>query len=193
MARSLLIMSAFLMNCSLGNAQSVPVAEVFAGYSHLWQGNQTAPGWNASASVNTNRWLGVVADFSGHYFPEEIFGSASNSGKSRPSHYRFLVGPQLSWRTPKRLTPGIHALVGLTQRRIHTSGISNPGYPFSSEAFPYSVTTTDNDFGGAVGATLDIQATDRVAVRLIQFDYLGNPSAVRFSVGIVMLHGRRGQ
>lgn len=55
------------------------------------------------------------------------------------------------------------------------------------------MTTTDNDFGGAVGATLDIQATDRIAVRLIQFDYLGNPSAVRFSAGIVMLHGRRGQ
>jgi len=174
-------------------AEDLPRLEWFGGYSHLWERNQTAAGWNASMSANVNRWLGMVADFSGHYLPEEVFGSASNSGRSRPSHYRFLVGPQLSWRTSKRLTAGMHALVGLTHTRIDTSGISIPGYPFSSEAFPYSMTTTDNDFGGAVGAMLDIRATDHIAVRLIQFDYLGNPSAVRFSVGIVMLHGRRGQ
>lgn len=174
-------------------AEDLPRLEWFGGYSHLWQKNQAAPGWNASASVNANRWLGVVADVSGHYFPEEVFGNVSNSGRSKPSQYRFLVGPRLSLRLSERLTPGIHALVGLIHRRIHTSGISIPGYPFQRDAFPYSLTTTDNDFGGAVGATLDIQATDRIAVHLIQFDYLGNPSAVRFSVGIVMLHGRRGQ
>ena len=60
-------------------AQDAPRAEVFTGYSLVsagfpfstdpaaGSGSGVLNGWNFSAAVNANRWIGVVADFGGYY------------------------------------------------------------------------------------------------------------------------------
>jgi hypothetical protein len=49
---------------------STPRVEVFGGYSLLHDGNASPTsfhGWDASSTTYVNRWLGITADFSGHY------------------------------------------------------------------------------------------------------------------------------
>jgi len=60
-------------------AQDAPKIEVFTGYSFMsagfpfstdpaaGTGSGVLNGWNFSAAVNANRWIGVVADFGGYY------------------------------------------------------------------------------------------------------------------------------
>ncbi len=60
-------------------AQDAPKVEVFTGYSFMSAsfpfstdpavggGSGVLHGWNFSAAVNANRWIGVVADFGGYY------------------------------------------------------------------------------------------------------------------------------
>ena len=86
----------FCLSMATAFAQDTPRAEVFGGYSYLHIDTQgvtgstldalcnntfgtgTCPagtfqvhnafnGWNGSVQANVNRWLGVAADFSGHY------------------------------------------------------------------------------------------------------------------------------
>lgn len=55
-------------------AQDHPKIEVFGGYQYLRAGNidgegdgANTNGWDTSATVNLNKYLGVAADFSGSY------------------------------------------------------------------------------------------------------------------------------
>ena len=73
-------------------AQDAPRAEVFGGYSYQRvDGGINLNGWNASLAGNYNKWLDLVADFSGQY---GTFDSHS-----------FLFGPQISYRGDERFTP----------------------------------------------------------------------------------------
>ncbi|MBM3804992.1 MAG: hypothetical protein FJW26_22155 [Acidimicrobiia bacterium] len=62
MVRKTLLISVMLVNCHPGLAQTLPIAEVFGGYSHLWQTTTNALGWIASGAIATNRWFGLVGD-----------------------------------------------------------------------------------------------------------------------------------
>jgi opacity protein-like surface antigen len=81
-------------------AQDYPKAEIFTGYSYL-RGNLDAnfSGFDISATVNLNRWLGATADFSGHYYQ----GFKLHS---------FLFGPKITFRGDGRINPYLHTMVG---------------------------------------------------------------------------------
>ncbi len=214
--------------------QNVPKAEVFGGYSYLHidtegvtgstldatcntlLGAGTCPpgsfgvhpsanGWNASAQFNATRFLGIKADFSGHYnTPVTISSQIANSlaqlgitGLSpKASSYSYLFGPVI-FQSKGRYKPFAHALFG--QNRIGTNlsnvkvgGIAIPG-----------LTTSDTGFAMAFGGGVDIEITGRFAVRTGQVDYLytkhdfsgGTPGIathennLRASVGIVFQFG----
>lgn len=103
-----------------GWSQETPKAEIFAGYSFVSAGFPANPdplagdfrgslnGWNASAAINVNRWLGMVADFGGYY------GSPTKGTLFKPNNcvlctttveatlhniHTFTAGPQLSLRS----------------------------------------------------------------------------------------------
>lgn len=115
-------------------AASAQRFNVFAGYSYssfglyLPQGLQLGPlsdpikhslnGWNGSLEAKVLPFLGIVADFSGHYGNATIdltcsqytvpycFASDGNVGL-----YTFSAGPQVSLRL-KKIEPYAHALFG---------------------------------------------------------------------------------
>src|SRR5512143_2113781 len=95
-------------------AQDVPQVEIFGGYSLFHfddkgleselqaidptlTANRNLHGWNAAVQFNANKWLGIVADFSGHYgnIIESPVGSVSGNV------YNFLFGPQINLRQEK--------------------------------------------------------------------------------------------
>ena len=141
--------------------QDVPKAELFGGYSFasLEAGTGLSRpklnGWNGSLTGNVNSWFGVVADFSGQY------GTQASVGRNAHS---FLFGPRFAYRGNERVTPFVHSLFGAT--RVHRDGF-NPGPPL-----PATPAQSETGFSMAFGGGLDVKASDRLAVRLVQADYL---------------------
>lgn len=191
-------------------SDSVPLVEVFGGYSYLRTDlNPNFPffgrveidknmhGWNASATVNVNKWLGVEADFSGHYGPTfDEFGFVQNPRSNlRQHHHTFLFGPKITVRNNSRFTPFGHILFGVAKTQATLTGLDE------------FVGVTDKGFAMVMGGGLDIKLGDRVAIRAAQVDHLEGrlfsdfnftltlkrlpQDNIRFSTGIVINFGRR--
>ena len=131
-------------------AQQVPRVEVFGGYS--WAGGNFH-GWNTSVTGNVNTWLGVSADFSGHY-GSELDGVI----RINKNAHSFLFGPRLS-RRGKKFTPFAYALFGATR------------FQESATISGQKLSASDTGFSSAFGGGLDVNVNDRIAVRAFQLDY----------------------
>ena len=164
----------FLLTSVPALAQDTPKAEVFGGYSFVPDAGieQVLHGWNASVNGNINRWLGLKADFSGHY-------TAGNGLKVKLHVLTF--GPQLSYRKKDKVVPFFHALFG--------GGWASAGY----QHVEYSRTA----FAMNIGGGLDWIAHKNCAVRVIQVDLLvtrfGPDASIdpRISAGIVFRLGTK--
>ena len=157
--------------------EDTPKVEVFGGYSYVG-GN--FHGWNASVAGNVNKWFGVVADVSGH-----SGGFNEIDVVERQRINSFLVGPRLSIRKHKRLTPFVHALFGPTRVKVRST---EEGETFNS---------SDTSFSMFLGGGLDIKVNASVAIRAIQIEYgranLFDESQTRgrVSVGVVFRFGKK--
>jgi hypothetical protein len=148
--------------------ENAPKAEFFGGYQYTrFDGGQNANGWNTSLTGNVNNWFGVAADFSGAY--------ASPSGVSF-HNYTYTFGPVVSLRQSDKFTPFAHFLAG--------------GY-HASAAFS-GVSASDSGFAMMFGGGLDVNYSQHVAFRAVQFDWLsmrGNGTSdnnnMRLSTGLL--------
>lgn len=160
-------------------AQNTPKVEVFGGYSLLNEdvGGLFSPstrvnihGWNAAAAGNISRWLALAADFSGHYRPN-----------ADASLHTFTFGPQISYRGKDKVTPFARLLFGGAHNRQATSFA-----PF---------TFSDTAFALNLGFGLDWNASERVGIRVIQYDAVLIPAGLsghnRFSFGVVFKFGKK--
>jgi opacity protein-like surface antigen len=185
-------------------AQDTPKVEVFTGYSFMSAGFpfSTDPaagnargvlnGWNFSATVDANRWLGVVADFGGYY------GSATKTDSFKPANcvlctgnvtgilhnmYTFTAGPQLTVRH-ENLSIFAHALFGGAHIKEDLVSFVTPSASVSSTNFAF-----------LVGAGADITLSQRFALR-IQPGYLKTEilsrtqNNFRLSAGVVFRLGQ---
>jgi len=154
---------ALLVLSTAARAQDAPKAEIFGGYSHSRAGGGDSGssfnvnGWNAAVTGNFNSWFGVTADFCGHY------GSPGGTDVSRLS---FLLGPTLRSRGHDKVSPFLHALFGGV--RGHR-GITPAGSP---PPLPQLAPASEAVFGMALGGGVDYNVNERVAIRLVQADYL---------------------
>lgn len=152
-------------------AQEAPKAEVFAGYSYLrtfGDGESlNSHGFNGSIAGNINKHFGIVGDFGFHR--ASVLDVGINT-------FTYMAGPRISGRSDK-VDPFVHALFGGAR-------LSVPDASFSDTAFAFA-------FGGG----LDIKASDSVAFRIAQVDYIGfrqegvTDNNFRYSVGIVFRIG----
>jgi hypothetical protein len=120
-------------------------------------------GWNGEVQYNLKPWLGVVADFAGHY--GNPFTSSNNQLTELPhsNSYSLMGGPVLSLKVGRKLTPFVHGLAGFD--RFHLKAGSIPGL-FGSSAF-----VTDKALAVAVGGGIDYKMYPHFSIRLGQFDY----------------------
>lgn len=184
--------------------QDAPKAEVFAGYSFVNAGfpANTDPaagefrgslnGWNASAAVNVNRWLGAVADFGGYYGsptkgttfkPANCVLCTGNAVATLHNMHTFTFGPQASVRSHD-LNVFAHALFGGAHINEDMSFLGNPLPKISATSFAM-----------IVGGGVDLRLSSRWIVRF-QPDYLrtkilnGTHNDVRISSGLVFRLGQ---
>lgn len=171
--------------------------ELFVGYSG-WiphhPGNPLSPddffnGWNSSLVVRPRPWLGIAADFSGHYGSFDVFRGATVDSLTRvPYHLKnhaMLFGPRLYFRSHKTIVPFAHLMMGIV-RIDRTSSVGGDYKPSSN-------------FGLAAGGGIDLNIRPTLAVRIVQADYVmvGGAKFIsdffpiernnfRFSTGIVL-------
>lgn len=187
-----------------GQAQDAPKVEVFTGYSFMsagfpfstdpaaGHGSGVLNGWNFSAAVNANRWIGVVADFGGYYGPVTkgnlfkpancVLCTSDFTGILHNMH-TFTAGPQLSIRQDA-VTVFAHALFGGAHIREDLV-INN----FTSDRI------SSTNFAFLVGGGVDIALSHRFVLR-IQPDYLRTEilarkqNNFRASTGLVFRFGQ---
>jgi opacity protein-like surface antigen len=187
----------------IAQAQDTPKVEVFTGYSFMSAGFpfSTDPaagnasgvlnGWNFSAAVNANRWVGVVADFGGYYGsptkgitfkPANCVLCTGNATATLHNMHTFTAGPQLTLRGDN-LTAFAHALFGGATIRE------------DMDFFGPQPKISTTSFAMIFGAGVDIALSRRFSLRL-QPDYMRTQilnrgqSNFRFSTGIVFRLGQ---
>jgi hypothetical protein len=127
--------------------ESYPKAEVFGGFSlsSMASGSPSVRnsfyGWQASLNRNLQRRLGIVGDFGAQY--KTVAGVGI-------SNYQYLFGPQISLRQEK-VTPFVHALFGAN--RTSALGLSSTNLALG------------------MGGGLDLNVSDRLSLRVPQFDW----------------------
>jgi hypothetical protein len=153
--------------------ESYPKAEVFGGFStsSIAAGAPSTRtsfyGWQASVNGNFHRNIGIVGDFGGQY--KNIAGIGI-------SNYQYLFGPQISVRREK-VTPFVHTLFGFN--RASALGLSS------------------TNLGLGMGGGLDLNVSDRLALRVPQFDWtpvraggVWSTNIIRIGFGLVIKAGQ---
>ena len=160
-------------------AQDAPKVEGFAGFSAMAVAaegeGEHAFGWQGSVAGNFHPNIGIVADFGGQYKSIDIEGTDISVRA-----HEFLFGPQFNARLEKA-NPFVHVLFGGANGRAAAD----------SESVSRTV------FMMGIGGGVDVNAGDRMAIRLIQFDWLPIHTEgewfnkiVRVSIGIVFKGGQ---
>jgi hypothetical protein len=133
-------------------------------------------GYEFSATFKILPFVGIKADFSGHY------GSAAGSSSSHVQTY--LFGPELA--LPAKVSPFVHALVGVGHQAVGTGTASSNGVPV------VILSSSENAFASALGGGIDLHIAPFLSFRAIQLDYLvtrfhsGTHNQPRASTGIVL-------
>jgi outer membrane protein OmpA-like peptidoglycan-associated protein len=188
-----------------GPHSDTPKIEGFMGYSYLRAvpslsaGNRLMwlNGGSTSVAFNFNRYLGLVGDFGG-FNETRLLLTTGNPPTAVGSYdavdagtvFTYLAGPRLSYRKHDRITPFAQVLFGGIRASQETvCKACAPSLP------------TENAFALTAGGGLDIRVHHRLAIRVIQAEYMmtrfenlsigGNDSQsdVRLSTGIVLRFG----
>jgi hypothetical protein len=168
MLRKLLTLVSGLLFSVPAMAQDQAQVEVFGGYSGQFFGSRTTSnlqGWNASPTWKFQDHVAIAADFGGYY------GSHVERISASYSLHSFLFGPQFSTGVPKleRLNLFIHLLAGAA-RESTSVGVRTVNEQFQVGLRIVDVSSTA--FAAAVGGGLDLNASDHVAFRVLQADWL---------------------
>lgn len=133
-------------------------------------------GYEVSATAKFLPFIGITADFSGHY------GTVTGSSSGHVQTY--LFGPEMAF--PAKVSPFVHALAGVAHQAVGSGTSTSNGVPvdvFSS---------SENAFATALGGGIDLHIAPFLSFRAIQLDYLmtrfhsGTQNQPRASTGIVL-------
>lgn len=194
--KKLVLVAVFLLGFSaMGMAQDVPAIEVFGGYSIVMVDTATAAGapsgnydlnlngWNGSVAFNGNQWLGFLADFGGYYGTLDTSYNYPAGVKAWAdiNMYSVMFGPKITLHRGA-IEPFVHGLFGYARLKAH--------YREEGE----SINDSENDFAMAFGGGVDVNLTDKIAIRPVQLDYFTTKTGMtgdfadhfRFSTGFVL-------
>ena len=173
----------------IAHAQQAPVStpqlEASVGYSYVRaspgnsSGGFNLNGGSASVAYNFTDRISVLADFGAYKFSGLPTGFDSTM-------YTYLFGPRISLRKASPVTPFAQVLLGGGRLNASAGGVD----------------AGENGFAMAAGGGVDIRLHPRVAIRLIQAEYLltrfprangdsATQNDVRLSAGLVFRFGSR--
>ncbi len=168
---SLMMIAVCLLLSLSAMAANEPKIDAFAGYQYtrvdIGDAGVNLNGWNGSVAGNFTEHLGIAGDFSGAYKTE--------NGASLKVH-TYTFGPVISGRKEGPFVPFAHALFGGFRASAGFGGAS----------------ASSNGFAMILGGGLDARMSDRLGIRVAQFDWeslRSDGSAAnknfRYSAGVV--------
>ena len=214
MSRRLLLgLLVIFFSLPAGAQVGYPPVEVSAGYAYVnldvpgfLAQTQNAHGFGGSLNGNFNRHFGFSADFAAQYgdvspgpplFCIAIFPpppACLQPPSTNFSAFHFLAGPRVTGRS-QRFTTFAHALFGVAHTRTSPFSLVIP-LPPPLRPIPLSIPeASDNNFAMGFGGGFDVNANRRVALRVLQFDYVpvhtdaGFLHNFRFKSGVVLKLG----
>lgn len=181
--------SEFFVGFSNGQVDSGANSE--NGLDEFFEDRESFNGFNASAVVNVNRYIGIKGDVSGTYRNDNFsFGTGTSnvSFKANSSLYNFLGGVQVKDNVMTgRLKPFAYALVGAGHGRVKINNVTCPLAVDCSDL----VGGSETGLAGAFGGGLDIRVNDKIDFRVVKIDYnpikfdSGTQHNIRLGIGIV--------
>lgn len=192
----LVLLMAVCAPVSFAQSTDTPGPEVFVGYSNLQAegipgeegdnesfddevfGERTGVnGFNTAVTGYVSPRFGITGDFSFHKKNQNFEFNGGGTGLSRGELdtrvINLMGGPQVRFPTTSRVTPFVRALFGVANTRFEAEQSTPTGTGTNESNF----TTSSTDFAMALGGGVDVRLTDRVGLRLLQFDY--NPVFLR--------------
>ena len=186
-------MAILIVSCaSVGFAQSTDYnkVDVYVGYSHnrvdtgiddsepelsdVINEREGFHGFNTSITGNLGRYVGIKGDFAGH-FKSKTFPIGTAQVDIDSSIFNLLGGIQLKDNsTETTFKPFAQFLVGVAYGKNKVDFSTDVCAAVFPSPCPADFTDTDTGLAGAFGAGLDIRASRRVDIRVIQADY--NPT-----------------
>jgi hypothetical protein len=188
--------SIFLFLAAIPVPKAYSQIELFGGYSHLQLNNAPAPigsssnGWEGGAYLHLLGPWGVEADYNNHYGVSQPALAPLNGSRYYIPGFTELYGPRFTLALPL-VHPFVHALFGTVRG---TAKVPIPDVACSPQGCP-AFTSRENAVGMAFGGGLNVKASGRIWVRLIQVDYLraqftnNTQNDIRISAGLVVRFG----
>jgi len=186
-----------------------PKVELFLGYTYLRavptqaDGNRMMwlNGGSTSLAYNFNRHLGLVADFGGYDDSQIRFNITgiipSTVVNASGTAYTYLLGPRLSFRSQRRITPFAQVLFG----GVHASDVTISS---GCTGIGCTVLPAENKFAITAGGGMDFRVQRHFSIRILQAEYLmtrfentntgagATQNDMRLSSGIVFRFGGNG-
>ena len=189
MKRLLFVCAILVVGSFFVVAEDAPKFDVYGGWSYMHASVDNADveealgddaygtykGFGVSGCGYITPNFGIVGDFSYH--------SKGFEGDNSIKNYFLMAGPQFVMRSHDAVAPFVRGLFGLAHVKAEGTvllGTNNAKWELSENKFAFG-------FGGGI----DVKVSDKVSVRVAQFDYirvLGDPiksNVFRFGAGIV--------
>jgi opacity protein-like surface antigen len=178
MKKILLVFGAILLCGIPALAQEYPKTELFMGYEFVRfnpslasSGNPSVNmhGGGGSVGINFTNMFGLKAEFTGAGIGDnKVCSSTGLNCLTRSfNFFTYMFGPQITFRQNPKVQPFFHVLFGGAYSNyyadIKSSGTISTG-PTMQDAGKQA-------FALAAGGGIDVKVSDKVAIRLAQFDY----------------------
>jgi len=171
------------------SSPDAPRVEIFGGYSFLHADlgdTEYLNGFHVSAALNPKKWVGMAADLSSSYGKTTTI-TAIDTFTPNIGTQLLTFGPRFSLRS-EMITSFGHVMFGVARiRQSNAPGLTNPTLVLMGG----TETAPAVQFGGGV----DLNATDSLAIRIFQADYLmtffnsARQNHIRLSTGVVLRLG----
>ncbi len=169
MRRSLITTMSVLLAAVVVDAQEVPRADLFLGYSFIRANSArdipafTMNGGLGTFGYNFNNHIGLEAEIGGYH------NGNIHDIEFDTTVMPYLFGPRFSYGRSKRFDPYVHFLFGATHLTTSLPVAPTTG---TGQTGPTSrIKASQDNFTMAVGGGIDLKMTHAVSVRPIQLDY----------------------
>lgn len=134
--------------------------------NEILKDKQNLRGFDTSITANFHRYVGVKGSWSLH-LREDNFTRPQGSGTIDTTVQNFLGGIQIKDNaTDSRFKPFAHAMIGVANQKIDIDS------PQMQAVFGVNdISVNETSFAQSYGGGIDIRASDRIDIRVIQFDY----------------------
>lgn len=171
-----------LFVASVAVGQQIPRAEIFYGVSYLNLGAKAAGerasllGFEFASDINLGGSWSITSSVAAQFA-----GSTDPHIHHRLEAYQFLAGPRYTFRRDK-CSPFVHALIGTSRGELFSLQMRD---------------TRFSHFTYGIGGGVDVPIRPRIALRILQLDYVHSSISplgennIRGSAGVVFRLGGR--